>query len=55
MAALLGAVINSVFGIAVGRLLAGDDVHEVRRDQVGVIDDAFDLLARGIGDYGAHD
>jgi hypothetical protein len=31
---------------------ARDNAADVRRDQAGVIDEAFDLLERGIGDYG---
>jgi hypothetical protein len=52
VAGLLAAVIGSVVGIAVSRILDGDDVEEVRRDQVGVLDRAFDLLEHGVGDYG---
>lgn len=52
VASLLAAVIGSVFGIAVQRILAGDDVEEVRRDQVGVLDRAFDQLEHGVGAYG---
>ena len=52
VAALLTAAVTSIFGIAVARMLAGDDVSDVRRDQVGVIDQAFDLVERGVGDNG---
>jgi hypothetical protein len=50
---LLAAVVTTAFGVATARMLDGDDVSDVRRDQARVIDDAFDLLERGIGDYGA--
>ncbi|WP_020666706.1 hypothetical protein [Amycolatopsis nigrescens] len=53
VAGLLAATIGAVFDTAVQRMLAGDRVDEVRRDQAGVIDHAFDLLERGIGDYGS--
>jgi hypothetical protein len=52
VAGLLAATTSTVFDIAIRRMLDGDAVEDVRRDQVGVIDDAFDLLERGIGDYG---
>jgi hypothetical protein len=32
-------------------MLNGDSVLDVRRDQVRVINEAFDLLERGIGDW----
>ncbi|WP_158887749.1 TetR/AcrR family transcriptional regulator [Amycolatopsis anabasis] len=54
VARLLSGVISAIFGNAVRRILDGDDVEEVRRDQASFIDDAFDLLEHGIGDYGAH-
>jgi AcrR family transcriptional regulator len=53
VAGLLAAAVTTVFGVATARMLDGDDVSDVRRDQARVIDDAFDLLERGIGDYGA--
>jgi transcriptional regulator MftR-like protein len=53
VAGLLAAAVTTVFEVAVQRILRGDNVTDVRRDQAGVIDDAFDLLERGIGDYGA--
>lgn len=52
VASLLAAVIGSVFGIAVQRILDGDDAEEVRRNQVGVLDRAFDQLEHGVGAYG---
>lgn len=53
VAGLLGAAVRGVVDAAVQRMLDGDDVEEVRREQVAVIDEAFDLLERGIGDYGS--
>ena len=53
VAAQLAAAVMTVYEIAVQRMLAGDRVHDVRRDQATVIDEAFDLLERGIGDFGA--
>jgi AcrR family transcriptional regulator len=51
-AGLLAATVTSVFDIALRRLLDGADVERVRREQAGVIDEAFDLLEHGIGDFG---
>ena len=50
--AAIGAALNTIFTIAVDRMLRGDALEEVRRDQPGVIDSAFDLLEGGIGGYG---
>jgi AcrR family transcriptional regulator len=52
VAGLVGATVRTVFACAVRRIVAGDDAAAVRRDQVEVIDQAFDLLERGIGPYG---
>ncbi|MFF0271424.1 TetR family transcriptional regulator [Kribbella sp. NPDC004536] len=46
---LLTATITTIWHTAVGRIIAGDDVEQVRRDQVAVIDDGFDVLEQGIG------
>lgn len=46
---LLTATITTIFHTPVARIVAGDDVEQVRRDQVGVIDRAFDVLEQGIG------
>jgi hypothetical protein len=53
VASLLTATVTTIFDVAVQRMLDGDNVEDVRRDQVSVIDQAFDLLERGISDYGA--
>lgn len=52
VAALLTAAITTVFGHAVGRLVAGDDEAVVRREQAAVIDRAFDLAEQGVGGFG---
>ncbi|HWD79900.1 MAG TPA: TetR family transcriptional regulator [Kribbella sp.] len=49
VAGLLTATLTTIWHTAVGRIIAGDDVEQVRRDQVAVIDDAFDVLEQGIG------
>jgi AcrR family transcriptional regulator len=49
VAGLLTATIGTIFRAAVDRIIAGDDVDAVRRDQVAVIDRAFDLVEQGIG------
>ncbi|RZT27021.1 TetR family transcriptional regulator [Kribbella sp. VKM Ac-2569] len=49
VANLLTATITTIFRTPVGRIVAGDDVEQVRRDQVTVIDRAFDVLEQGIG------
>lgn len=51
VAALLTTAISTIFANAVSRLVAGDKEAEVRRDQVTVIDQAFDLVEHGVGDY----
>ena len=47
VAALLAAALNTTFRIAVDRILAGRPATGVRRDQAALIDQAFDLVARG--------
>ncbi|MEV7044424.1 TetR family transcriptional regulator [Amycolatopsis sp. NPDC051061] len=53
VAGLLTTAITSVFSHAMGRILAGDDVEVVRREQVGVIDQAFNLVEHGVNDFPA--
>jgi AcrR family transcriptional regulator len=48
VADLLTTTISSVFHVAITRLVAGDDAEAVRRDQVTVIDQAFDLVEHGV-------
>ncbi|GLY40563.1 TetR family transcriptional regulator [Amycolatopsis sp. NBRC 101858] len=50
-AGLLTTAITSVFSHAMRRILAGDDVEVVRREQVAVIDQAFDLAEHGVGEF----
>ncbi|WP_328456393.1 TetR/AcrR family transcriptional regulator [Amycolatopsis sp. NBC_00438] len=51
VAALLTTAISTIFANAVSRLVAGDEEAEVQRDQVAVIDQAFDLVEHGVADY----
>jgi len=51
VAGLLAATISAVFAAAVARLVDCDDVGEVQRDQVAVIDQAFDLVEHGVGGF----
>jgi len=50
-AGLLTTAITTVFAHAMGRIVAGDDAEVVRREQVEVIDQAFDLVEHGVGDF----
>jgi AcrR family transcriptional regulator len=52
VAGQLAAAVTTIYEIAVQRMLDGDPVEDVRRDQAAVIDEAFDLLERGIGQFG---
>ncbi|SDN69892.1 TetR/AcrR family transcriptional regulator [Allokutzneria albata] len=47
------ATMASIFEAAVDRILEGVPIEEVRLRQARVIDEAFDLLENGMGDYGA--
>ncbi|HZX05305.1 TetR family transcriptional regulator [Kribbella sp.] len=49
VANLLTATIITIWHTPVSRIVAGEDVELVRREQVQVIDHAFDVLERGIG------
>lgn len=53
VAGLLTTAITTVFSHAMGRIVAGEDAEVVRREQVAVIDQAFDLVERGVGDFPA--
>jgi AcrR family transcriptional regulator len=53
VAGLLTTAISTIFANAVNRLVAGDEEADVQRDQVAVIDQAFDLVEHGVGDYPA--
>lgn len=48
VAAMLAAAVNTAYHIAVDAITAGRPAAEVRREQAGVIDQAFDLVARGV-------
>ncbi|MDT7802918.1 MAG: hypothetical protein QOI78_6351 [Actinomycetota bacterium] len=50
-AGLLTTAITTIFSHAMTRIVAGDDAETVRREQVAVIDQAFDLAEHGVGDY----
>ncbi|MFJ1758949.1 TetR/AcrR family transcriptional regulator [Amycolatopsis sp. NPDC088138] len=50
-AGLLTTAITTIFSHAMNRIVAGDDTETVRREQVAVIDQAFDLVEHGVGDY----
>lgn len=51
VAGLLAVAITTVFATAVGRLVDGDDAGEVQRDQVAVIDQAFDFVENGVAGF----
>ncbi|GAB3143919.1 TetR/AcrR family transcriptional regulator [Amycolatopsis sp. NPDC004378] len=51
VAGLLTTAIATVFSHAMTRIVAGDDAEVVRREQVAVIDEAFDLAEHGVGDF----
>lgn len=51
VAGLLTTAIATVFSHAMGRIVAGEDAEVVRREQVAVIDLAFDLAEHGVGDF----
>jgi AcrR family transcriptional regulator len=50
-AGLLTTAITTIFAHAMGRIMAGDDAETVRGEQVAFIDEAFDLVEHGVGDY----
>jgi AcrR family transcriptional regulator len=51
VAGLLTTAITTIFSHAMTRIVAGDSAETVRREQVAVIDQAFDLAEHGVGDY----
>ncbi|MFG1647961.1 TetR/AcrR family transcriptional regulator [Amycolatopsis sp. NPDC049252] len=53
VAGLLTTAITTIFSHAMTRIVTGDDTETVRREQVAVIDQAFDLAEHGVGDYPA--
>jgi AcrR family transcriptional regulator len=50
-AGLLTTAITTIFSHAMTRIVAGDSAETVRREQAAVIDQAFDLVEHGVGDY----
>ncbi|MGZ0147044.1 TetR family transcriptional regulator [Kribbella sp. WER1] len=46
---LMAATLSTIFRTAVARIVAGADVDVVRREQLAVIDRAFEVLESGIG------
>ncbi|MER7244397.1 TetR/AcrR family transcriptional regulator [Kribbella sp. NPDC000426] len=53
VANLIATAVTIVPRVAVDKLLAGQPGEQVRREQVAVIDQTFDLLESGIGTYGS--
>ncbi|MET8849553.1 TetR family transcriptional regulator [Amycolatopsis sp. NPDC004625] len=51
VAGLLTTAITTIFAHAMGRIVAGDDAEFVREEQGEVIDQAFDLVEHGVGDF----
>jgi len=52
VAGQLAAAMAATFETALRRMVDGEDVERVRRDQAILIDTAFGLLEHGIGDFG---
>ncbi|HET7357212.1 MAG TPA: TetR family transcriptional regulator [Nocardioidaceae bacterium] len=53
VAGQLAAARGTIFETALRRMVEGEDVEQVRRDQAALIDTAFDFVEHGIGDFGA--
>ncbi|MEV4052327.1 TetR family transcriptional regulator [Amycolatopsis sp. NPDC049688] len=51
VAGLLTTAITTIFAHAIARIAAGDDAEVVRREQAAVVDEAFDLVEHGVGDF----
>ncbi|MBE1493687.1 AcrR family transcriptional regulator [Amycolatopsis lexingtonensis] len=51
VAGLLTTAIATIFSHAMERIIAGEDADVVRREQVAFIDEAFDLVEKGVGDF----
>lgn len=49
VAAMLAAALNTAFRIAIEAILAGRPAARVHREQAALIDQAFDIVARGAG------
>jgi AcrR family transcriptional regulator len=52
VAGQLAAAMAAIFEAGVHRMVDGDDLERVRRDQTALIDTAFGLLEHGAGDFG---
>jgi AcrR family transcriptional regulator len=52
VAGQIAATIASIFETALRRMVDGEDIERVRRDQATLIDTAYELLEQGIGDFG---
>lgn len=53
VAGQLAAAMAAIFESGLRRMVEGEDVERVRRDQAVLIDTAFELLEHGIGDFAA--
>ncbi|WP_410633051.1 TetR/AcrR family transcriptional regulator [Amycolatopsis sp. cmx-4-83] len=51
VAGLLATAIATIFSHAMERIIGGEDAELVRREQVAFIDEAFDLVENGVGDF----
>ncbi len=51
VAGLLTTAIATIFSHAMERIIGGEDAELVRREQVAFIDEAFDLVENGVGDF----
>ncbi|HET7327769.1 MAG TPA: TetR family transcriptional regulator [Nocardioidaceae bacterium] len=49
----LAAAVGAIFETALRRMVDGEDIDRVRRDQAALVDAAFDLLEHGLGNFGA--
>lgn len=47
----LTTAITTVFSYAMGRIVTGEDADLVRREQVTVLTQAFDLVEQGVGHF----
>jgi len=53
VAGQLAAAVGAIFETALRRMVDGEDIERVRRDQATLVDIAFDLLEHGLGSFGA--
>jgi AcrR family transcriptional regulator len=52
VAGQLAAAVSAIFETALRRMVDGEDLEEIRRDQAALIDTAFGLLEDGVADFG---